>query len=190
MVAEVVADDRTEHLVASAESIPFADDTFDLVTVSSAFHWLDRELFLSQGRRVLKPHGWLVVYENWFTGRMQECAEFERWSGEVYASRYPIPPRNPPFNGRADDLEGFRLAGSEVYENVVPMTVERFVDYLLTQTNVSAASESGKGDIAEIRAWIEHEVQPYFRVGADDSGSKPCHFVFKGVIWCLEHQAD
>jgi SAM-dependent methyltransferase len=190
MIAEVVAGDRTEHLVASAESVPFANDSFDLVTVSSAFHWFDRELFLSEVRRVLSPDGWLVVYENWFTGRMQECPEFERWSREVYTSRYPIPPRNPPFNGTADALGAFRLVGLETYENVVAMTVEQFVDYLLTQTNVTAASESGKGNIAEIRAWIENEVEPYFRFGVKGSRSKPCHFVFRGVIWCLECRRD
>ncbi len=190
MIAKTEAGERTEHLVASAESVPFADDSFDLVTVSSAFHWFDRELFLSQARRVLKPRGWLVVYENWFTGRMQKYAEFERWSREVYASRYPIPPRNPPFSGTADDLGDFRLVGSEGYENVVAMTIEQFVDYLLTQTNVTAATESGKEDIAGIRAWIENEVEPFFRGGPKGTSWEPRHFVFRGVIWCLERQAD
>lgn len=189
MIAQVSPDARIECLVASAENVPFANDSFDLVTVSSAFHWFDRELFLSEARRVLKPKGWLVVYENWFSGRMQECPEFERWSREVYLSRYPSPPRNPPFNRAAADLAGFCLAGSEGYENVVAMTVEQFVDYLLTQSNVIAASESGKGNLGEIRAWIENEVEPFFRLGAKGSPSKPCRFVFRGVIWCLRLKA-
>jgi SAM-dependent methyltransferase len=190
MITQVVPDDRIEYLVASAENVSFVNESFDLVTVSSAFHWFDRELFLSEVQRVLKPHGWFVVYESWFTGRMQECPEFGRWSREVYSSRYPSPPRNPAFSGTADDLGGFALVGSEGYENVVAMTVEQFVDYLLTQSNVIAASESGKEDIDEIRAWIGNEVGPFFRLGAKSGRSKPCHFVFSGVIWCLRLEAS
>lgn len=185
MVAQVVPDDRIDYLVASAENVPFANASFDLVTVSSAFHWFVRELFLSEARRVLKPNGWFVVYENWFSGRMQECPEFERWSREVYLRRYPSPPRNPAFSGTADDLGGLYLVGSEGYENVVAMTAEQFVDYLLTQSNVIAATENGKEDIDEIRVWIGKEIEPFFRLGAKGSPSEGCHFVFKGVIWCL-----
>ena len=140
---------------------------------------------MSEARRVLRPHGWFVVYENWFSGRMQESREFERWSREVYLIRYPSPPRNPAFSGTADELGGFYLVGSEGYQNVVAMTVEQFVDYLLTHSNIIAAVESGKEDIDEIRACIENEVEPFFPPGAKDSRSKPCHIVFNGVIWCL-----
>ncbi|XP_026152038.1 ubiquinone/menaquinone biosynthesis C-methyltransferase UbiE isoform X2 [Mastacembelus armatus] len=44
-----------------AEELPFADNSVDLVTAMSAFHWFDRPRFLKEAHRVLKPHGCLAL---------------------------------------------------------------------------------------------------------------------------------
>ena len=50
---------------------------FDLVTVSSASHWFDIDALLDEARRILKPNGWLVIYENNFTGKMEGNDDFK-----------------------------------------------------------------------------------------------------------------
>ncbi|MDN5214596.1 class I SAM-dependent methyltransferase [Fulvivirgaceae bacterium BMA12] len=45
-----------------AESTPFKDNRFDLITVAQAFHWFNFEQFFREAKRVLKPGGVLAVW--------------------------------------------------------------------------------------------------------------------------------
>ncbi|MGD0985957.1 MAG: class I SAM-dependent methyltransferase [Acidimicrobiales bacterium] len=46
---------------ARAEALPFVDDSFDAVAVSSAWHWMDLALTVPEAARVLRPGGRLGV---------------------------------------------------------------------------------------------------------------------------------
>ena len=63
MLAQAAERRRDIHWVrASASALPFADETFDAVTSTEAFHWFpDQPLALRECRRVLKPGGTLAV---------------------------------------------------------------------------------------------------------------------------------
>lgn len=52
---------RIEFRVAAAESLPFDDESFDLVTCTLAFHRLEGQAFINEAYRVLKPGGRLVI---------------------------------------------------------------------------------------------------------------------------------
>ena len=45
-----------------AESTPFNNEQFDLVTVAQALHWFDFDRFFAETKRVLKPAGVLAVW--------------------------------------------------------------------------------------------------------------------------------
>jgi ubiquinone/menaquinone biosynthesis C-methylase UbiE len=56
---------------ADAEALPFADETFDVVTASLLFHELPADVsprVLAETRRVVRPDGWLVVVEPYRIG--------------------------------------------------------------------------------------------------------------------------
>lgn len=183
MIAEAEPPPGVRYQVAPAEKLPFPERHFDLITVGLAFHWFDQAAFLAQAARVLKPDAWLVVYNNGFNGEMSENAEFRQWAWDVYPNRFPTPPRRS--QGVSDELvspHGFKLIGDEKFANEEMMTAEQLTAYLLTQTNVISAVESGQTPITEAAAWIEAGAAPFF-------GGRRCPMKFSGTIWYLRRQA-
>jgi len=53
---------RMHYSICPAEHTPFKDNSFDLITVATAFHWLDQEKFFREVDRVLKPNGILAIW--------------------------------------------------------------------------------------------------------------------------------
>jgi ubiquinone/menaquinone biosynthesis C-methylase UbiE len=184
MIAEAVRDERISYQVASAEQIPFPDAHFDLITVGLAFHWLDQPLFLREAARTVRPDGWLVIYNHWFTGEMQENKGFSPWFEEVYLRKFPTPQRRA--TGISLDIatsHGFTLVGPDDFENEEMMTAAQLSAYLLTQTNVISLVENGGMPLAAAAAWIESEVSPFFSAGAQK-------MKFQGSIWYLKRLAN
>jgi ubiquinone/menaquinone biosynthesis C-methylase UbiE len=50
------------YSVQPAEQTNFADNTFDLVTVSQALHWFDVNKFYTEAKRVAKPGAWVAAW--------------------------------------------------------------------------------------------------------------------------------
>ena len=185
MVSLAPEESGVKYVVASAERLPFGENEFDLITISQAFHWLDGDRFLPEASRVLRPLGWLVAYDNYFSsGRMEEEPEFRRWFREEYLERYPAPPRAEiTFTEETMGSFGFHLRKEEWHENRIGFTLEGLIDYLVTQSNVIAAVEGGKESIEEARGWLREGIRPVFA----DAGEK--EFSFNAPIWYLQRAA-
>lgn len=180
MLAHAETHERVEYVEATAEDLPFEDESFDLVTVASAFHWFDRERFLSEARRVLNPSGWLVVYDNRFLGRMKENAAFESWVRENYAPRYPSPPRDSrPISVEEARRHGYVFVRTEEYTNEVRFSVEELAGYLETHSNVIAVVEEGHESLSEAHEWLMGSLR-------DLSPGPTATFEFGGDIWYLK----
>lgn len=61
-VQKAVQAKNIEYIVCSAEETPYNDNSFDLVTVAQAYHWLDWEKFRHEATRVCKPGGVVAVW--------------------------------------------------------------------------------------------------------------------------------
>jgi SAM-dependent methyltransferase len=53
---------KIHYLISPAEHTPFADASFDLITVAQAAHWFDQEQFHREAERVLRPSGVLAIW--------------------------------------------------------------------------------------------------------------------------------
>ena len=164
------------YALGRAEALPFAADCFDAVTCSSGIHWFDQPRFFAELHRVMRPGGWVGLYDHYFLG-MREVAAFTDWARELFA-RYPLPPRNPQVGDpRSQVPEGFRLVGEDMFEDPIEMTREAFADYQLTVSHCVAAVERGTPR-AEIHAWLLDSLGPLF-----DGSTRTVEFV--GSITCL-----
>jgi SAM-dependent methyltransferase len=178
MISFAQRDNTIHYLVASGETLPFGNDAFDLITISQVFHWLDRRRFFAEVSKVLKDTGWLIVYDNYISDEMTDNPRYSPWFREVFLAKYPTPPRNwAAFDPADTEKDGFFMANSEIIKNTISFTLDSFVDFLLTLTNVIAAVEGGRENVFEAAKWLTNELDPSFR--GEES------FIFTAPIWFL-----
>jgi SAM-dependent methyltransferase len=163
MLSQAIPHAQTRYVEASAEQMPFDNASFGLITVGLAFHWFNQKQFMLEAQRVLQPSGSLVIYNDVFTSEMIGNDSYKTWSREWYLTRYPTPPRNNSSLTDSDAIQyGFAPSGSEQFVHEVGFTPEKLVDYLLTQTNVIAAVETGREDLQSVALWLLNSIQPLF----------------------------
>lgn len=182
MLSHACRSPRSSYVGGRAEELPFRTTSFDLLTVSLAFHWLDRKRFLSEALRVLCRTGLLVVYDNFFAGRREDDEDegLGQWMRDTYWRRYPYPPRSAVDFAPGESVDpGFQCETRNEYQNLVDFSRERLVDYLLTQTNVIAAVEEGDESIDDVRLWLLRELASFFE------GRESGRFIFECPIWIL-----
>lgn len=61
-ISNAIAARNIHYSVSRAEKTPFADNTFNLITVAQAYHWLDFIAFEKEVTRVAKPGGIIAVW--------------------------------------------------------------------------------------------------------------------------------
>jgi SAM-dependent methyltransferase len=163
MLGQATGGPGISYQQARAESLPFADRSFDLVNVGLAFHWFAPDAFLGEARRVLRDDGWLVIYNSGFLGQLHGEDDFAQWHGSVYLARYPTPPRS-----QSDVTEefvrpfGFALVQKETHDQEISMSRDQFVNYLLTQSNVIAVVEQGTECLEDVAQFLVQGVAPFF----------------------------
>lgn len=68
-----VPKENIHYQISTAETTPFTDNTFDLITVATAYHWLNWDVFFKEATRVGKQ-GCVVAAWATYTMRMPDDA--------------------------------------------------------------------------------------------------------------------
>jgi ubiquinone/menaquinone biosynthesis C-methylase UbiE len=165
--------------VASAEEIPLSSKSVDLISAAGSLNYVNFERFFAEARRVLKPGALIVVYDFSPGKSFANDGSLEAWFGK-FSERYPW----PAFNGHHLNPQvlgglnsAFRLTSHEDFAIPLPITLPKYVDYMMTETNVAQAVEKGVPR-AEIRGWCEQTLAPIF-------ASQAREVFFKGYFACL-----
>ena len=163
-------------LVGSAEALPFRSRSMDLVTAAGSLNWVDLDRFLPEAARVLVSRGLLVVYDFFQGDSFRDSPALGRWFAG-FSARHPLPADagreiGPDVLASADGP--FRLESHEDFEIDVPFSLESYVDYVMSEANVTAALRSG-ADEEKIRSWCRETLAPVF-------GDETHEVVFGGYV--------
>lgn len=168
MLKRAVQAGKISYAVAPAEQQPFADQYFDLITVSSGVHWFDIDKFLAEANRLLKNKSWLVLYENHFIAEMVGHGNFKNWFYNVYLKKFPSPPRNNAYAWTNENLtpKNFHFITEEKFKNSVALTKKQLALYFTTQSNIIAAVEKKETTYGEVENWLDQELSSFFEQAA------------------------
>jgi len=156
--------DKIHYSIAAAEQQPFADNHFELITVSSGVHWFDIDQFLKEASRLLKSKSWLVLYENYFISEMVGNDNFTNWFPDIYLKKFPSPPRNNSYSWTNENLisKNFNFITEERFKNSITFTKKQLVQYFTTQSNIIAAVEKNQTTYEQVEDWLDLELAPFF----------------------------
>jgi ubiquinone/menaquinone biosynthesis C-methylase UbiE len=181
MLAEARLNSEIKFLEAQAEALPFGDGSFEYVNISMEFQWLDQSRFLKEARRVLIPGGYLGVDNYGFTGVMVGHEKFRGHYVKFDREQSRRVPRNSDYPGLDMVTEhGLRLVREFPYDHKVPMTLEKFGNYLMTVSRFLALTREDRIDVKKL---IDQEFEPYF-------GGREQELVFSGVLKLYQATAD
>jgi ubiquinone/menaquinone biosynthesis C-methylase UbiE len=176
MLALAEVSPRITYRLASAEELPFAGESFDLLTAGLAFHWFDRDRFLPEVHRVLRPAGLLVIYNAWFTGEMVGNERFADWHREEYLNRFPSPRRDSrPFTATDAARSGLVDFWQTSFVHDWTFSVAGLTGYLMSQSNVNDAIDAGRERVQDVAAWLEACLAPFWSAEGE-------RFRFAGVV--------
>ena len=124
------------YQISPAEHTPFADHTFDLITVAQALHWFNVDAFHREVRRVAKPG---TVIAEWGYGLVQITPRLDAIMLDFYRNR--VGPYWDPQRKYIDDRYvtlPFPFAGAQRAEFVSRRNwpLDQFLNYLRTWSAV------------------------------------------------------
>jgi SAM-dependent methyltransferase len=148
-------------VAGTAEHLPIASDSIDLLTAAGSLNFTDIEPALSEIRRVLSPQGEAVIYDFGFGREFGDSPALAEWAARFY-ERYPVPP------ARRIDPEtlplaahGLQLRKHQPFTIPLELTAAFYLEYALTETCVSAAVARGVPE-SDIRQWCASTITDVF----------------------------
>ena len=158
--------------------MPFVPGTFGAATCSSGVHWFDQQAFFGELHRVVRPGGWVALYDHYFIGEMVDVPEFADWLHEALV-RYPLRRAIrrwaiPAVSSR----KASRRSATSCSRDDIEMTHAQLTDYQLTISNFVDAAEKGVSR-AELEAWALESTAPLF------AGVETRTVRFLGTITCF-----
>jgi SAM-dependent methyltransferase len=172
---------HASFVMGRAEHLPFADGSFDLVSAAGSLNYADLPSALAEIVRVLASDGTFLLYD-FSTGRRAASGDALADWFDSFEQRFPWPPGWEPLDVRELPLaaHGLRLLDYTDLEIQLPMGLDAYLRYMLSETNVDNAVARGACSAEKARDWCLETLKPVF---ADDELT----VVIPGNIATLAH---
>jgi SAM-dependent methyltransferase len=175
---------RAGFVIGRAERLPFAAGCFDLVTAAGSLNYADFPSALAEIARVLTPDGTFLLYDFSPGRRSAGDDKLERWFAS-FEQRFPWPPGWQPLDVHELPLAayGLELLDFTEVETRLPMDVDAYLRYALSETNVENSMATGACRPDEARDWCQATLEPVFTDG-------PVTVVISGHVATLARAAE
>ncbi|AQZ67593.1 methyltransferase [[Actinomadura] parvosata subsp. kistnae] len=161
--------------LGAAERLPFAAASFDLVAAAGSLDYTDLPAALAEVARVLTPDGLFLVYD-FAKGRHSPTNDALAAWYQSFEHHFPSSPgRRPrlPLTGT-----GLHLLNHTDVEIPLPMTLDDYLRYVLSEVSVHSAIARGAGTLDDIRAWCRSTLTEVF-------GDEELVVLFPGYVTTL-----
>ena len=157
---------RAGFVIGQAERLPFAAGSFDLVAAAGSLNYADLPSALAEIARVLAGDGTFLLYDFSTGGRSVSGDELADWF-ESFEQRFPWPPGWEPLDVRELALAtyGLRLLDYTDLEIRLPMGLDAYLRYMLSEANVDNAIARGACSDEQARDWCLETLKPVFADG-------------------------
>jgi SAM-dependent methyltransferase len=158
---------RAGFVIGQAERLPFAAGSFDLVAAAGSLNYADLPSALAEIARVLAGDGTFLLYDFSTGGRAASGGALADWFAS-FEQRFPWPAGWEPLDVREQPLAayGLRLIDYADLEIQLPMELDAYLSYMLSEVNVDDAIARGACGAAEARDWCLETLRPVFAGGA------------------------
>jgi SAM-dependent methyltransferase len=167
-------------IVGRAETLPFKAEIFDLITAAGSLNYAELDLFFPKAAQVLKPGGHLIVYDFAAGRHMAGDHRLHEWFA-MFESRYPS---QSDYALDVKNLDyrrfGLRLEAYQEIEAAVPMNLDAYLSYILSETRVETAIARGE-PVSEIQKWCRHTLRDLF-------GDTPRDISFNAYAACVRRE--
>jgi SAM-dependent methyltransferase len=153
-------------VIGRAERLPFAAGSFDLVTAAGSLNYADVQSSLEEIARVLTADGTFLLYD-FSPGRSSAGDDkLERWFAS-FEQRFPWPAGWLPLDARELPLAdyGLQLLAYTDVEARLPMDLDVYLRYALSETNVEHSIATGACTHDEAGDWCRSTLEPVFTDG-------------------------
>jgi ubiquinone/menaquinone biosynthesis C-methylase UbiE len=131
-IENAIPHDRVLYKVAVAEQAPLADASIDLLTIATALHWFNFDVFYKEARRVLKPKGIIAAWAYGTPSTPAGINEVVMHYHNVTVDEFRQEPNRIVEHEYRDLPFPFREIGAEPYYYRKEMTLDDFIGYLDT----------------------------------------------------------
>ena len=157
MLGAAFRNPAVRYVAGAGETLPLRSDSFDFATLSAAFHWCHYDALFSELARVVRPGGWVAIYDVELADVIESRALVE-WLRNDYWASLPRCVHFGAFDAATHVRPPFALVTDKRERTALPMNVDDIVAFVLSQASSINAVSLGVASLDALEQRLRHEL--------------------------------